>query len=197
MTQDHKNKIGVANKGHIVTPETREKISFKNTIAWIGKIHPHSGIHIPVATPRHYGNIISVKCAICPNVFKYPVSHHRKYCSRQCFIEAWVEARKHNMGRDTVPEKLLEQELINYSIPFKKQIRIGRTVIDFLIGDIAIYVDGDYWHSKDEKVLNQDARINQFLISKNYSVIRIWEFEIMNAITRKQIVEDVSQMRIY
>jgi G:T-mismatch repair DNA endonuclease (very short patch repair protein) len=77
-------------------------------------------------------------------------------------------------------------------IAYKPQHRLGSFVIDALIEDrkIAVEVQGDYWHcnptkypngpqdEKQRRGVEKDKRRFEWLKSKGYQVIELWESDI-------------------
>jgi G:T-mismatch repair DNA endonuclease (very short patch repair protein) len=92
---------------------------------------------------------------------------------------------------DTEPERIFEAELIRRGLTYEKQcvIRNKRgkafTVIDFKVGDLYVYVDGDYWHGNPRlfpvlnasqiKTQNADKRAVAGLTAMGLKVVRVWE----------------------
>jgi len=72
----------------------------------------------------------------------------------------------------------LERDLYYYletqGVKFDKQKRLKRTIADAFIEDynLAIFADGEYWHSMEE-VVERDARLTKMLTDAGYSVIRL------------------------
>lgn len=84
--------------------------------------------------------------------------------------------------RETSIERMVEAELIRLGIPFRKQVPLlGKTVVDFLIGDVAVYADGDYWHNLPS-YKNRDEKINRALTDAGYKVFRFWEHDIKRSV---------------
>lgn len=97
--------------------------------------------------------------------------------------------------KDTKPERIVKQYLINNGIQFidTKSIRTnehGITYPDiFIEPNICIYVDGCYYHDcpicghkgpKDFDVRTNDINITNRLIQLGYNVVRVWEHEVLN-----------------
>ena len=109
--------------------------------------------------------------ALCGREFSKP---HRKKLR-----ERMVERRCLQQKKDTKIELILEKWLKEKGIVFKKHKPIEKiTVPDFFImPNICLYADGDYWHSF-ENVKKRDKRINKILRSSGYKVIRLSETKI-------------------
>lgn len=81
---------------------------------------------------------------------------------------------------DTSIELIVEDELIRREIGHYKQYSIGSiTRVDkaFPEEKIAIFCDGDYWHSFP-KAIEKDKRINEVLEKMGWTVLRFSEKEI-------------------
>jgi very-short-patch-repair endonuclease len=89
-------------------------------------------------------------------------------------------ARQKFPKKNTAPEMLLFQELEKSGIKFEKHKTIfysekNMTQPDaFIEPNVCIYVDGDYWHSREE-VKKRDQIINTALPSLGLVVIRFSE----------------------
>lgn len=75
---------------------------------------------------------------------------------------------------------LRKSNLLN--LKFRRQQPIGNYIVDFVCCEkkIIIELDGGQ-HNSDEKIIYDKTR-NNFLLDKGYTVIRIWNNEIMNNI---------------
>jgi len=82
---------------------------------------------------------------------------------------------------DTSIELILQKQLNKHNILFTTQKPLlGITAVDiFILPNICIYADGDYWHTLPG-VLKKDSTINKTLIENGYSVLRFWGSEIRN-----------------
>ena len=83
------------------------------------------------------------------------------------------------LKKDTLPERLIEQELIRQCIPYNKQVPLESiAVVDFLLPSrIIIQVDGDYWHSLPQ-TKKRDNNQDFILGFKGYRIYRFWEKDI-------------------
>jgi|GEM_PF-6252750 len=139
--------------------------------------------------PRFKSTIKKV-CMQCGKVFFVPPHlEKRKYCSKQCSRKA-QKIPKHK----TIPELIFRDMCKKYALPFRYtgdgQLWIGRkgeTQInpDFIECDgrkIAIFVNGDYWHSPLLKYDIRDSqRVDyQIKICKKYrwEAIILWETDL-------------------
>ena len=90
-------------------------------------------------------------------------------------------------------ERIVEKELKDLGIAFEAQRWIKQlTRPDFYIKPkIAVYVDGDYWHSLPDIKL-RDKNINAKLEKMGYKVIRFSEDQILNNIdTVKETLKEL------
>jgi very-short-patch-repair endonuclease len=82
--------------------------------------------------------------------------------------------------KNTIPEIILRQRLIDLGLTFEEQVPLeGITIPDFFIREskTAIYADGDYWH-RIPHVQIKDTRINKLLTDRGYTVLRYWEHDL-------------------
>lgn len=97
--------------------------------------------------------------------------------------------------KDTSIEKIMEILLINNSIEYEKQYRIGRFVTDFFIkeSNIVIECQGDYWHANPKiflAELNETQKANvirdtnkkKYMYENNIECLFFWEYDIKNNI---------------
>lgn len=117
------------------------------------------------------------------NSVKYGV-----FCSRECF-GFWNV--RHQKQKDTDIENTLKKWLMSKNIPFIEQKRIHNiSVVDFFIlPNICLYADGDYWHNMAERK-EKDEMQTKKLIELGYNVIRLKGSEII-AGTRPVEILDV------
>jgi DNA mismatch endonuclease (patch repair protein) len=97
------------------------------------------------------------------------------FCSQRCKAIATVHAK-----RDTTIEIALQKALLDSGVSFVKQFPIlGVTRADIALPEkrIAIFADGDYWHSKPE-VASRDTFQTMMLSSNGWRVLRFSEREI-------------------
>lgn len=95
---------------------------------------------------------------------------------------------------ETIPEKKVKLILQENNIEYKSQVKVSGTrfIIDFVINDnIAIEVQGDYWHCNPKIYINgpknkiqarkidDDKRKKVILEEKGYNVIYLWESDII------------------
>lgn len=96
--------------------------------------------------------------------------------------------------KDTTIELALQEKLRKKGVSFEIHKPIFGQPDIFIEPNIAIFCDGDYWHSNPKiyrdvsKDLNatqkknqkRDLEVNHTLLKKNYIVLRFWEYDIKN-----------------
>ncbi len=110
-------------------------------------------------------------------------------------------AKTRELGLNGIPTKLqiMENALKEYNIVYIPQYKYAFGFMDFYIPEpnIAIFVDGTYWHADPrifeagdilffgktpEWVWKKDLRQTNYLKSEGYTVLRFWEKEIIENI---------------
>lgn len=99
-------------------------------------------------------------------------------------------------GKNTKIEKMFEKKLEENRIKFKKYPKIlKKGNPDFLIGKIAIFIDGCFWHKcpihyrepkskkkywlpKIEDNVKRDKEVNKQLRKMGYKIVRCWEHDV-------------------
>jgi very-short-patch-repair endonuclease len=95
---------------------------------------------------------------------------------------------------DTKPHLKMCSLLDSLSIKYQKEKTIGNKSFDIYLLDlnIAIEVDGDYWHCNpriypngpindiQKSTIEKDKYKNDICLSNNITLLRFWEFDIMN-----------------
>ena len=114
------------------------------------------------------------------------------------------EQRSYNMsrikGKDTSIERILSRALWRRGLRFRKNSSsvYGHPDISIKKYRIAIFCDGDFWHGYDwenrknsikshrdywipkiERNIEKDVEVNHVLHGMGYTVIRLWEHEIL------------------
>jgi len=102
--------------------------------------------------------------------------------------EDWIIKRDKYSEIDTLPEKIAEKLLIKLCLTYQKKINIGYYNCDFVVNDTILEVQGDYWHgnpefynsfdSIQEKNINRDRRKLNYLQSKGFKIIYLWENDL-------------------
>lgn len=119
---------------------------------------------------------------------------------REIFIDRIMRMNKNS----TIPELIVESILKEQLIEFKKQEKIDFYLVDYIIGNKIIEVQGDYWHwninlekykNKNppniiQKNIRRDKAKLTFLKNKGYEVLYIWEYDLKNNIENcKNIIQ--------
>lgn len=102
----------------------------------------------------------------------------------------WIIKRDKYCEIDTIPEKIVENILLELNISFMKKITIGYYNCDFVIDELIIEVQGDYWHANpkiyenydriQDKNVKRDKRKYKYLTSNGYNIIYLWEYDLKN-----------------
>lgn len=104
-------------------------------------------------------------------------------------------------GKNTKPEKLLRRALWHAGIRYRSNKRKlpGKPDISFIKYRLVVFVDGTFWHGYDwqnrqaqirtnrdfwipkiERNMQRDREINYFFQSRDWTVLRFWDFEVKN-----------------
>jgi very-short-patch-repair endonuclease len=93
-----------------------------------------------------------------------------------------INCQKTIKKSNTRPERILSEILDSLSIKHISQYPLlNITVTDEFLPEykIAIYADGDYWHTKPGKK-EKDEKVNIKLIENGYKVFRFWEKDLVH-----------------
>lgn len=107
-----------------------------------------------------------IECLNCKSEFRHGKSLKAKFCCFACY-------RKYS-GESGIEQKF-RITLQNNNIPFTQEAKIGKYSVDFLINNVVIELDGDYWHKYTQE---RDNRKTKFLEENNFIVFRFTENEI-------------------
>lgn len=116
-------------------------------------------------------------------------------------------------GKDTSPEVFLRRSLWAQGLRYRKHLRIlgARPDLAFVGHRLAVFVDGCFWHGCPEHYVrprgpnhqfwamklrtntDRDARQTLMLEGAGWTVIRIWEHELVHGASRavQTIVDDI------
>lgn len=125
-------------------------------------------------------------CEVCGTTFQVKTGRldSAKYCSKACYAIDWVKnlRKRMRLNGPTKPERKVRDALDQLGIQYVAEKRFKTYLVDFFLPDhdIALEVDGDYWHTLPSSK-DRDARKDKFLCRKGYRVVRIWESEINTA----------------
>lgn len=107
-----------------------------------------------------------------------------------------------NTARGTAHEKMLCRQLRRMGIAFRRNVATlpGKPDVLFVSRRLAVFCDGDFWHGRDWRILrarlerrgnpkywvakiqsniDRDVRITRALEHDGWTVIRVWESEIV------------------
>jgi DNA mismatch endonuclease (patch repair protein) len=117
------------------------------------------------------------------------------------------EQRRKNMqhirSKGTKAEKLLMEELQKRGTKFScyDKTVFGKPDLVFAEQKVAVFVDSDFWHCNparfvrpktnveywDKKITsnkNRDHKVNQELKKQNWTIIRLWEYDVKHDLDR-------------
>ncbi len=125
-----------------------------------------------------------LECRVCKGEFyRLPSAINReskkpKYCSQSCRA---IDSIRNQRKNGTDIEQMLGMILADLGLKFEKQKPIqGICLSDFFVlPNICIFADGDYWHSKEERV-KIDQKQKEELIEAGYRVIRLKGKDILS-----------------
>ena len=102
---------------------------------------------------------------------------------------------------DTSIERAVANWLTSHDVTFEAQVPIGWYKVDFYVPDarIVIEVQGCYWHAcalcgfeeygRTKGVRKRDAQKRAYLARKGYTLIELWEHEIMDGTFESKLSE--------
>lgn len=150
-------------------------------------------------TPYEINRMTNTFCSIeCKNIWMkeiYPKTEE----GRKHYIQNGLNTISKQKFKDTLPERLVEEYLINNNITYFKQHKMyNKFVVDFYIVDTndIIEVQGDYWHGnplyygegkiplseRQIKQINRDKSRYAYLTKSGHNVFMVWETDIYNNI---------------
>lgn len=200
FSDEHRKKISEANKGKKNSEETRRRIS----IALRGKPHPHKGSPLTKETKQKISNSKRGKPLSLNHRQKISEGNKGKRFSeehKQKIARAHIgkthskETREKIRAarlqrvfpkKDTVIEVALQKELNKKNIKYETHIPVcGVCQPDIVFADkqIAVFADGDYWHSKEfnnGQTWRKDRKQEKILKKNGWTVLRFWGSEIKN-----------------
>ena len=186
LSEEHKRKIGNANRGRKFTKEQRKNMSiahldnkshlgFKNTPEQIKNIsegHKGNKSHLGFKATKEQRKRMSesAKAAWA----------RKSKDQREKDINRFVNAPL-NKTSETVIELIVKNQLDKYGIRYfyQKSINKGHFIIDFYLPEYQLVVEcnGDYWHSKPERK-KRDRELEEYVLSKGKDILWLWEHEI-------------------
>lgn len=124
-----------------------------------------------------YGNQNRSQCLDTSNKFK-------KFCSRKCFLSSRRQC-------DTWIERVIAEFLTGLGVDYGSQVPLNRMTVDFVVGNIVIEANGDFWHANPsiygkekplhrihERVIAKDRRKVAQLRELGYDVLVVWENDL-------------------
>jgi len=73
-----------------------------------------------------------------------------------------------NRSKISYPERVAYDWLSKNNVEFEHQKKVGRYYPDFVIGNMIVEIDGQYWHNEEK-----DKKRDSFLQQNGYTVVRI------------------------
>jgi very-short-patch-repair endonuclease len=174
-TQKTTRKCLVCGGKFFVNPSTKEEN---------GKFCSRECLHI-YQTKR-----VTKQCIACGKKFeayRYRTEQgNGKYCSREC-TNMWLG--KNRNTKDTDIEIILKKWMIENNIAFTQQYPTKYALVDFFIlPNICLFADGDYWHTKDKYSIEKDVRQTKQLENSGYKVIRLWGSDIYRGVRPNELL---------
>lgn len=77
-------------------------------------------------------------------------------------------------------EKMMEDWLLSINIKFDKQVKIGKYYADFVIGDVILELNGNYWHSEHHKANDYHILKREFYVENGYKPLFFMEDELLD-----------------
>lgn len=196
MTKEVKEKISNSLKELWKNKEYKDNIIFNR----IGRISHRKGLSLEEEYGKEKALIIKQANKIKHIGSKYSLGkHHTKEAKRKISLIVKDWASKHNnhykdmalKSRSSLKQKhssieiKMENLLLEKNINFIKEKNICGFYVDFYLPEYRIIIecDGDYWHNYPFGTI-KDKRENAILESEGYLVLRFWENEINQNITK-------------
>lgn len=117
---------------------------------------------------------VVVACACCGNEFETPPnriqSGRGRYCSKACY-------RRHVGVGESGVEAIMRRSLEAAGVAYGQEVPLGPYTIDFVIGNVALEIDGEFWHALPG-VKEKDGRKDRVLLRNGYQVLRVSEDQV-------------------
>jgi len=142
-----------------------------------------------------------------------------KFCEENGFYT--TKARSINMSKikanGTKPEMLLKRAIWHAGLRYRSNRRQlpGKPDIAFIKYKLLIFIDGSFWHGHDweirkeniksnrafwipkiERNMQRDREINRYYLSKGWTVLRFWDFEVKNelGVCVNRVLDQISSL---
>lgn len=140
-------------------------------------------------------------------VYVKPQITELRYCEKKGFFTSEIDSgsSSHAKSKETDPAKLLKKALWQAGVRYKrpKTLLPGNPVITLKKDKLVIFVDNAIWHGYDwenrkhtiktdseywiariERIIQYDQEINTYYKSKGWSVLRFWDFEVNEELSK-------------
>jgi len=192
LTEEHKRKISESLNGKKLSEEHRKKLS-----------ESHKG-QIPWMKGKHHSEETKKKISMAnkgknrSDEFRKRVSKTLMGCTRSKETKEKMRHTRLNRRfkqKDTSIERALQEELNKNNLIYEKHIsvcEICQPDLVFPLEKVAVFADGDYWHSKEFKdglVWRRDRNQDKTLRENGWTVFRFWGHEIKADVSK--CVDDI------
>ena len=134
-------------------------------------------------------------------IYQEPKISVPKFCEENGFYT--TRQRSHNMsrirGKNTKPEIRFRKALWHAGVRYRSNHwRLpGKPDITLIKYQVVVFIDGSFWHGHDwdsrqssiksnrdfwipkiERNMQRDREINQFYLSRGWTLLRFWDFEV-------------------
>lgn len=92
------------------------------------------------------------------------------------------------------PERYFIDVFTNEGIEFEREVKCGRFFIDFVVGDLAIEIDGAQHEYPEYQ--ERDRRKDEYLTSNGYQVIRIKWYNPSNPVKRERLYAQIKELKL-
>lgn len=136
---------------------------------------------------------VPLTCVMCGSLFlvRPHAVNTRQYCSLRCV--SLKSAQGPSALRPTKIEAAVYEALVALNLPFMRQYRLGRYLVDAYIPETRTVVEafGDYWHCnprrypngpqtrRQAQAIEHDPRRLIALTAQGYRIIILWEYDIL------------------
>lgn len=199
VSDETKQKISIANKGRRRSEEAKQKMSLSHKGKKLSKEHREKignalrGRKYPERRAYRHSEEAKKKISMASKGRVFSEEHKKKISVAHKGKKISLETRKKNREarlnrifsrKDTSIEILIQNGLNQRNIVFEKHVpTCGVCIPDVVFPEkkVAVFCDGDYWHSKEfenGKVWKRDRKQNRILKDNDWIPLRFWEHEI-------------------